>query len=82
MRPALSLSQIDVAFIEEPTVLDAETFVSGCEQCDEAAAIPFDYLLDALTECDPTLTEYLMHRIAQCPRCFGEINEKTLVAVE
>ncbi len=82
MRPALSISQVDVAFIEEATVLEAEIFVFGCEQCDEAAAIPFDYLLDALTECDPTLSEYLMHRIAQCPRCFGEINEKTLVTVE
>ena len=82
MRPALSLLEVDVAFVDEPMVFDAEDFVSGCEQCDEAAAIPFDYLLDALTQCDPTLTEYLMHRTAQCPRCFGQITEKTLVTVE
>jgi hypothetical protein len=71
--------EIDVAFVDEPMVFGAEEWVSGCQHCDESAAIPFDYLLDALTGCDPRLTEYLMSRIAQCPRCGGEINEKTLV---
>ena len=75
-------TDIDVAFVEEPTVFGAEYHLSGCENCTEAASIPFDYLLDALTGCDPRLTEYLMSRLAQCPRCLGGINEKTLVAIE
>jgi hypothetical protein len=82
VRQALSLSEIDIAFIDEPLVFDAEDFVSGCQHCDEAAAIPFDYLLDALTGSDPSTTEYLMQRLGQCPRCFGEITEKSLVSVE
>ena len=73
---------VDVAFVDEPMVFGAEDWVSGCQQCDESAAVPFDYLLDALTGCDPRLTEYLMSRIAQCPRCAGEINEKTLVVTD
>jgi hypothetical protein len=74
--------EIDVAFVDEPLVFGAEEYVSSCRQCNEAAAIPFDYLLDALTGCDPRLTEYLMSRVAQCPRCSAEINEKTCVAVD
>ena len=73
---------IEVAFVDEPLVFGAEEFVSGCKLCTDSASIPFDYLLDALTGCDPRLTEYLMSRIAQCPRCSGEINEKTLVAID
>ena len=73
--------EIDVAFVDEPYVLSAEDFVSGCQSCDETALIPFDYVLDAMTGCDPRLTEYLMYRVGKCPRCFGEINEKTLVSV-
>ena len=76
----MSILEIDVAFVDEPMVFGAEGWVSGCERCTESASIPFDYLLDALTGCDPRLTEYLMSRIAQCPHCGGEINEKTLVA--
>jgi len=71
--------EVDIAFVDEPMVFGAEEWVSACQACDEKAQIPFDYLLDALTGCDPRLTEYLMSRIAQCPRCGGEINEKTLI---
>jgi hypothetical protein len=82
MRQSFSTTEVDVAFIDEPLVVEAEEFVSGCEHCDDAALIPFDYVLDALTACDPSKTEPLMRRIAQCPRCLGEITEKTLVTVE
>ena len=77
----ITATEIDVAFVDEPFVLSAEDFVSGCQNCDDSAVIPFDYVLDAMTGCDPRLTEYLMYRLGKCPRCFGEINEKTLVAV-
>lgn len=78
----MNLLEVDIAFVDEPMVFGAEECVSGCQDCTEAAAIPFDYLLDALTGCDPRLTEYLMSRIGQCPRCAGPINEKTLVAID
>ena len=74
--------EIDVAFVDEPLVFGAEEYVSSCQHCNEAAIIPFDYVLDALTGCEPHLTEYLMYRVAQCPSCAAQINEKTLVAVD
>ena len=74
--------EIDVAFVDEPLVFGAEEYVSGCQHCNEAAIIPFDYVLDALTGCEARLTEYLMYRVARCPSCAAQINEKTLVAVE
>ena len=78
----MTILEVDVAFVDEPMVFSAEGWVSGCGHCTDTASIPFDYLLDALTGCDPRLTEYLMSRIAQCPRCGGEINEKTLVVTD
>jgi len=81
MRKITAL-EIDIAFIDDPLVVGAECYVSGCYNCDQRASLPFDYVLDALTGCDPRLTEYLMCRLAQCPRCHSKINEKTLVAVE
>jgi hypothetical protein len=81
MRKTFAL-ELEIAFIEDPLVLGAENYVSGCFHCDERASLPFDYVLDAITGCDPRLTEYLMSRLAQCPRCSSKINEKTLVVVE
>lgn len=59
---------------------EAQAYISGCEQCvGNAVGVPFDYILDALTESDPTTTEYVMCRPARCPRCFHEVSEKTRV---
>jgi hypothetical protein len=58
-----------------------ELWVSACERCAENAAVTLNYLLDALTGCDPHSTEYVMCRAARCPSCSGEITEKTLVVV-
>ena len=78
----ISPLEIEVAFIDEPLVFGAEECVTSCESCSEGAVIPFDYVLDALTGSDPRFTEYLMSRVAQCPRCSGEINEKTRVTID
>jgi len=81
MRKTFAL-EVDIAFIDDPLVLGAENYVSGCYHCDDRASLPFDYVLDAITGCDPRLTEYLMSRLALCPHCKSKINEKTLVVVE
>jgi len=71
----------NVVLINEALLLEAQAFISGCEHCDALAEIALDYILDALTECDPTITEYVLCRTAQCPRCHHEVTEKTLVSV-
>ena len=70
----------NVVFVDEPTLLEAQRFVSGCEHCSpESAEITFDYLLDVVTSCDPTITEYVICHAAKCPRCRHEVMEKTLI---
>ena len=78
----ISAFEVNIAFINDPLIVGAESYLLGCHKCDQRSSLPFDYILDALTGCDPRFTEYLMYRLAQCPRCHGAINEKTLVAVE
>ncbi|SRR5213593_1832376 len=78
----LPIEEINLMLVDGPTVDEAESFITGCEGCDEDAEISFDYLLDDLTGADPTRTEYLMYRPARCPRCQAEVTEKTLIIPE
>jgi len=34
--------------------------IAGCEACSEDAEIPFDNILDRLTGCDPSVTDYVL----------------------
>jgi len=74
------LAETNVVFVDAPTLLQAQEFISGCEYCaPEAAEITFDYLLDAVTGCDPSATDYVVCHTARCPCCNHEVAEKTLV---
>jgi hypothetical protein len=53
--------------------------VVACEACETDAEIPFDWIIDKITGCDPLTTEYVMSAPAKCPKCGAEIHEKTLV---
>jgi hypothetical protein len=75
------IEDINVVLIDEATIEEAEQWLSGCELCAPNAIVGLDYLLGALTGCDPTVTEYVMRRRAQCPFCLSEIGEKTFVLV-
>jgi hypothetical protein len=71
--------EIEIILIDELTIRETERWMYACELCAENAAIPFDYLLDATTGCDPTQTDYAMYRTANCPCCGCQVTEKTLV---
>jgi hypothetical protein len=75
-----SWDEMRVVLVNDALLAEAEAYIYGCEQCDENADINFDYVLDALTNCDPTVTEYLLFRPGRCPRCQNEVTEKTLVS--
>jgi hypothetical protein len=77
-----SIEDMNIVLIEEAVLLEALSWASGCENCAENAFTTFDYLLDAVTGFDPTITEYVMWRPALCPRCSGEVTEKTQVAIQ
>jgi hypothetical protein len=74
-----SVDKINVLLIDECLLNETMAWVSGCESCADNAVIPFDYLLDVVTNCDPRVTEHLMCRPAKCPGCRSEIREKTHV---
>jgi hypothetical protein len=69
----------DVVFVDESTLLDAEGFIAACEHCSERAEMPFDQLLDAITGCDPSKTEYVICHAARCGACEHDVMEKTLI---
>jgi|ERR1051326_1122634 hypothetical protein len=60
--------------IDSDTVEKAQQFIDSCEKCTpEIAALPFDYVLDSITGCDPEFTDYVLTAPARCPSCGGEI---------
>jgi len=76
---APSLENTTFVFVVEGTLKAAQSYILGCEQCTPDAEISLDYILDQLTGCDPTSTEYILCRPTSCPQCFGQVTEKTLV---
>jgi hypothetical protein len=60
--------------VDSDTLQKAEQLIGSCEKCNpELAEIPFDYVLDSITGCDPELTDYVLTAPAQCPRCGAAI---------
>src|SRR5579871_5182388 len=75
----INWDQTNVVLVDRETVLLAQEFISGCENCCPEAEINFDYILDELMGSDPTVTEYLLSDAAICPRCSSRVTEKTLI---
>ena len=73
------IEETNVVLVTEELLSEAEQWIGSCEHCYEHCEHSFDQILDALTECDPTNTDYLMCREAKCPRCQSGVTEKTLV---
>jgi hypothetical protein len=69
----------DVVFIDEPTLREAQSYISACEHCCDSAELPFDQLLDAITGRDPAVTEYVICHAAKCAGCNRDVMEKTLI---
>jgi len=74
-----SWEETNVILVDESVLTEAASFISGCEQCVPYAEMTFDYILDAVTERDPSSTEYVLCHAAKCPRCHEEVTEKTFV---
>jgi hypothetical protein len=69
-----------VVFIDETAVRHAQRLIESCEQCNsDGAEFPFDLILDRITGSDPRVTDYILERPAQCPRCTRDILGKTLI---
>ena len=71
--------QQNVVLIDAATLEKAQRMFAGCEACSEDAEIPFDNILDHLTDSDPSVTDYLLEDPTRCLQCGAENNEKMLV---
>jgi hypothetical protein len=74
------IEETNIVLVNDELLNEAEEWIGSCEHCDENCGHSFDQILDALTDCDPTNTDYLMCREAKCPRCHSAVAEKTLVS--
>jgi hypothetical protein len=69
-----------VVLVNRATLRPAERLIESCKHCnDEGAEILFDWILDRVTGCDSTVTDYFLESPAKCPNCRREILEKTLI---
>jgi len=69
-----------IVLIDESLILRAQREILSCEECNPSEAeTPFVSILDEITGCDPTVTDYVLAKPAKCPRCFREIKEKSLI---
>jgi hypothetical protein len=75
------IEEINIFLVDAPILFEALEWVTGCEQCSPNAVISFDYIMDATTGADPTITEYIMYQPVKCPSCSAKITEKTCVTV-
>ena len=73
------LEETDFVLLDVEDVCIAVRVIVACEACYPEAEIPFDWLIDQITNRDPRVTEYLMPAPVNCPACGSEIHEKTLV---
>ena len=72
--------QQSIILIDAVTLRKAERLIESCEHCHpDDADIPFDWILDRVTESDPSVTDYILEAPAKCPNCRREILEKTLI---
>ncbi len=70
---------ITLITVRRSTALEARSRILGCENCSEDAEIRFDWILDEVTGNRGSEVDYLLSEPLKCPRCFGEVAEKTLV---
>lgn len=78
---SIPVEETNIILVDEFVLREALDWVSGCENCEPDAVHNFDYILDATTGADPTMTEYILCRPAMCPQCCGPITEKTRIRI-
>jgi len=76
-----AIDRVDFVLIDRGTVSQALSFVTRCEACAPDAEMPFDLILDRLTERDPRVTDYVIEVTPPCPHCHHKVTEKTRVKV-
>ena len=68
---------IKLIAVSRATILQAQSRILCCESCSPEAEVPFDWLLDEITNNSGSEVDYLLSEPA---KFFWEVTEKTLVA--
>ena len=69
-----------IVLVEHEIVCKAEGFIKSCEHCNlDGAEWPFNAVLDRLTGCDPSVTDYVLEHPAKCPNCHRDVLEETFI---
>ena len=77
-----SPEQENLVLIDAATAQKAQQMLTGCETCLECPEDIFASVLDVLTGCDPSVTDYVLESPTRCLQCGAEIDETTLVEWE
>src|SRR6059036_3699026 len=72
--------QLNVLLVDAAIVSNAERLIESCEHCNRFAQIPLAWILDQITGCDRSVTDYLLERPAKCPKCGHDVLEKTRIS--
>jgi hypothetical protein len=73
-------ANIQLFTVDDTVIRRAEQAIESCEFCNaDDAEIPFDEILDRVSDRAGEKTEYVLLRPAVCPSCHAWITEKTLV---
>jgi hypothetical protein len=74
---------LKIVLVDSHTLHRARNLIAGCQVCSPYAEIPFDSILDSVTDNDPSMTRYIVAEgSAKCPRCHRPLSEDTLVEFE
>ena len=77
--PAVDKILLKIICIDEATLFEARTFISGCDHCAWTSEMTFRHLLDVFTGADPATTEYVIRGSTTCPSCDSKITEDTFI---
>jgi hypothetical protein len=72
------MSEIIVA--SRPTLVDAQSKISSCENCNPIAEIEFGMIINFIKDANPTDTLFCQTDPVACPTCGHEVWETTLVS--
>ena len=73
------IEETNIVLVDEDILSKAEKWILACDQCSNIAELSFEQLLDSITGCNPSTTDYLMRRTVRCPCCNREVAEKSLI---
>jgi hypothetical protein len=68
--------------VSQTAVTQAEHAIEACQRCSPQASVAFSLVLHSFRTYGTEQVEFILPVLAHCPRCWGEIDESTLVKLK